>query len=197
MEIVNVEVEAHMFKELKLDAHRESVKEMRRLFAKDTLEALADQVIEVAEEHCEKILNTEVEVTIEVDPDGSFTTRVFVGKIGYQKLPNSSQFNTCTHVRAAVEVVHEIQAFSKVLRILERKGDYTEAQGEMSHVIGVCTRELSYEIEASVSENFLEDMDQVHTDQWAKTMAVQGGLLFTEEGKVIEGAINYNQSTGV
>jgi hypothetical protein len=197
MQKVNVAVNAYTFDELTLDAHRESMSEMRRLFAKDTLENLADMAIASTEEQVEKILNTEVEVTIEVGTAGCFTTQVFVGKIGYQKLPNSSQFTTCTHMRAAVEVVHEIQAFSKVLRILERKGDYTEAQGEMSHVIGVCTRELSYEIEASVSENFLEDMDQVHTDQWAKTMAVQGGLLFTEEGKVIEGAINYNQSTGV
>jgi len=42
---------------------------------------------------------------------------------------------------------------------------------------------------------FGEEMDQIHTEQWAEVMAVQGGLLFTKEGKVIVGAVNYNQVT--
>jgi hypothetical protein len=197
MKIVSIEIEAYTFDELKLiDAQTESMKEMRRLFGKDTLKSLADHVISATEEHCKKILNTDIDVTIDVRAVNCFDVDVHINSVASQKLPEDSKFNACCHVREAVELVEDIQLYSKTLRNLERKDEHKPAQGEMIDLIDTRTRELTYELIHAVEADFGEDMDQIHTEQWAKTMAIQGGLLFTKEGKVIEGAVNYNQSTG-
>jgi hypothetical protein len=197
MQKVTVEIEAFTFSELRLiDAQTESMKEMRRLFGKDTLKSLADHVISTTEEHCKRILNTDIDVTIDLRAVNCFDVDVHINSVASQKLPADSQFNACCHVREAVELVEDIQLYSKTLRNLERKDEHKPAQGEMLDLIDTRTRELTYELIHAVEADFGEDMDQIHTEQWAKTMAVQGGLLFTKEGKVIEGAVNYNQSTG-
>lgn len=196
MQKVNVEIEAYTYRELvNTGAHVKVKAEMRRLFAKDTLEKLADHVISVTEEQCQKILNTEIEVTIAVGPVGSFDVNVFIGKVGSQKLPYSSRLNNCPHMIEAIEHVEDIQLYSKVLKNLERKNEHEPVRFGISDLIDTRTRELTYEITAAVTADFGEDMDQIHSDQWVETMAVQGGLLFTKEGKVIEGAIDYSQLT--
>lgn len=195
MEIVNIEVEAFKFSELRLKAHTESMKEMRRKFGENTLEELADNGILRVEHHCKRVLNTDIEVCIDVRTGGSFDVDVLVTKVGSTKLPHSSQLNSCPHIKEAAKIVEDIQLYSKVLRNLERKGEHKPAQGEMLDLIDTRTRELTYEIVESVTAMFGEEIDQIHSEEWAETMAVQGGLLFTKEGKVIKGAVNYNQST--
>jgi hypothetical protein len=192
---MNVEVDAYTYRELKnTSSHEEIKKEMRWMYAIDTLKTLADQVIATTEEHCQKILNTEIEVLIEVEGDGSFEVEVFIGKIGTQKLPHSSQFNACPHIRASVDLVEDIQLFKRVLTKLKFNGEYESVQLEMGEIIGTRTRELNYEIVSSVKNDFGGDCHQVHSDNWAEVMAVQHGHLFTREGRVIKGALNYSQS---
>lgn len=197
MQKVNVEVNAYTFDELKLDAHRESMKEMRRIFGKDTLEALADQAVIRAEQNCLNVLNTEIEVCISaLRGEGSLDVDVHIIEVGKESLPSNSKLNLCPHAVEAVNLVEDIQLFSKVVMKLQDNCEHMPAQAEMGDLIDIRNRELSYEIAKSIEVTFRKDMDQIQTEDWSRVMAVQGGLLFTKEGKVIEGAINYNQSTG-
>jgi len=195
MQKVNIEVEAFTFSELTKGGHLESMREMRRLFGKDTLEELSEYTIIRVEKYAKNILNTEIEVCIDVGPVGCFDVDVTVQQVGVDPVPRDSEHNVCPHVREAVKLVGDIQLFSKVLKTLEFNGEHLPAQGEMVDLIDIRTRELTYEIVQSVTAMFGEEMDQIHTEQWAEVMAVQGGLLFTKEGKVIVGAVNYNQVT--
>jgi hypothetical protein len=196
MRKVNVEVEAYTFDELRGDAdtHMETMKEMRRIFGKDTLEELAGICIDVAEGSIKSQLNVGADISINVREGGEFDVDLRITNIASQKLPRDTRFNTCGSVREAFYIVEDIQLYGRTLRNLEEKGERETLQGELLDLIDDSTRELHYELIHSVNKTFQKDVDQLHTALWAETMAVQGGLLFTKAGKVIEDAINYNQS---
>ncbi len=198
MKKISIEVEAYKFEELILDPHRESMKEMRRLYGQDTLEVLASNIIVDSEKYCQSILNTQIVVDITVQNFSRFPdVQVFITSVMAGPVSKDAAHNSCLHIQEAVNIIGDIKLFSKVLNKLKFNDEHHPAQVEMEDLVNIRTRELTYELVQSITGKCAKEIDAVHTDEWAESMAVQGGILFTKEGKVIEGILDYDQHCNI
>jgi hypothetical protein len=203
MQKINIEVEAFQIHELFWTEFRKDTnKEMRRVFGSEWLKRMVEIVCNDAETHCNSILNTSIEVDIDVGnfPHFSFEVVVRILAVSNAALPTNSddpKHNSCANIQSAAKSVEDIQLFSRVLNTLKSVDEHKPAQESMEDLIDIRTRELTYELVQSISRMFSEKIDLIHKDHWAEEQAVKSGSLFTGKGKLIEGFCDFEQKRSI